>query len=432
MKKLILTPVLIALALTCYSQVPTEGLVGYWPFSGNANDFSGNDYHGITYGPLLWEDRFGNEKSSYRFDGIDDSILIKGINEVVLSFSCWIATGSSNKKNILTTLNGGVATPNYGVLFSVPEDKPAFFVGTSFGAWGDPGNFMMEGDAIVNDGQWHHIVVTIDPSNSNNCSMYVDGLFATAQTTGDITAVDFSVLENRDYSIGVERDSDYPFNGYIDQIRFYNRWLNQNEVELLFNEQECPGIVNGDTATYFVSSGEFEAVSKKLYLDSTDFYLTTGGCDSLVNHYSEFVFEPNYHTDTLYVTIQDTLTTEVFDTTYVTINDTIPVYDSIAVTDTLYIDAVLTDINTPDFINTIRIYPNPTKDYIFINTGDYSNMYGYRIIIIDQIGASVFDNFILEPLYEINLSTWSGKGLYLVQLLDQTGEIIEVRKIILQ
>lgn len=432
MKKLIFTLLILALSAISYSQAPTDGLIGFWPFSGNANDYSSNNYHGVTYGPLLWEDRFGNEKSSYRFDGLDDSILIKGIPEAVLSFSCWIATGSSDKKNILTTQNGGVATPNYGILLSVPVDKPAFFIGTSFGAWGDPGNFLMEGDAIVNDGQWHHVLVTIDSSNSNNCKMYIDGIFATAQTTGDITSVDFSALENRDYSIGVERDSDYPFSGYIDQIRFYNRWLNQNEVEMLYNEQECLTIVNGDTVSYYVSSIEFEAVSEILHLDSSDFYLTFNGCDSIMNHYSKFNFEPNYYTDTLYVTIHDTLTIEVFDTTYATVTDTIPVYDSIAVTDTLIIDVVLTNINSPNITNTLKIYPNPGKDFIYINTGDYSDMYGYRLKIIDQLGVEVFDNFILEPLYEINLSSWSGKGLYLVQLLDPTGNIIGIRKIILQ
>ena len=130
--------------------------------------------------------------------------------------------------------------------------------------------------------------------------------------------------------------------------------------------------------------------------------------------------------DTSYVTIQDTVTTEVFDTTVVT------VYDSIAVTDTLIIDAVLTGISAPDNINTLRIYPNPARDFLFINTGDYTRMHRYRLKILNLHGATVFETNIEQALYEVNLSSWTGTGMYFVQVIDDGGELIETRKIILQ
>ena len=43
------------------SYVPTDGLVGYWPFNGNANDESGNGNNGTVNGATLTSDRFGNE-----------------------------------------------------------------------------------------------------------------------------------------------------------------------------------------------------------------------------------------------------------------------------------------------------------------------------------------------------------------------------------
>ena len=61
MKKLIY----LFIALLCISQhvtaqvpsyVPTDGLVGYWPFNGNANDESGN---GTINGAILSNDRYG-------------------------------------------------------------------------------------------------------------------------------------------------------------------------------------------------------------------------------------------------------------------------------------------------------------------------------------------------------------------------------------
>lgn len=53
--------------------VPTDGLVGYWPFNGNANDESGNGNDGIVNGASLEVDRFGFASSSYYFNGVDAS-----------------------------------------------------------------------------------------------------------------------------------------------------------------------------------------------------------------------------------------------------------------------------------------------------------------------------------------------------------------------
>lgn len=108
------------------------------------------------------------------------------------------------------------------------------------------------------------------------------------------------------------------------------------------------------------------------------------------------------------------------------------VYDSIAVTDTLIIDVVLTSIDSPDNVNTLKIYPNPAKDHIYINTGDYTKMNGYQLKIINQTGAIVFETNVENQLYEVNLSTWTGTGMYYIQVLDSGGGIIEIRKIILQ
>ncbi|MBK7683478.1 MAG: hypothetical protein IPJ26_13895 [Bacteroidetes bacterium] len=43
----------------------SSGLVGYWPFCGNAVDESGNGNNGTTNGTTLTQDRFGNLNSAY-------------------------------------------------------------------------------------------------------------------------------------------------------------------------------------------------------------------------------------------------------------------------------------------------------------------------------------------------------------------------------
>ena len=49
------------------SYVPKTGLVGWWPFNGNANDESGNGNHGVVNGVTLTVDRSGKSNGAYQF-----------------------------------------------------------------------------------------------------------------------------------------------------------------------------------------------------------------------------------------------------------------------------------------------------------------------------------------------------------------------------
>ncbi len=59
------------------SQTPlTNGLVAYFPFSGNANDSSGNGNNGAPSNATLTADRFGNANSAYQFNGTNARIIL--------------------------------------------------------------------------------------------------------------------------------------------------------------------------------------------------------------------------------------------------------------------------------------------------------------------------------------------------------------------
>lgn len=78
------------------------------------------------------------------------------------------------------------------------------------------------------------------------------------------------------------------------------------------------------------------------------------------------------------------------------------------------------------------IYPNPAKDHIIISTGHYSMMPDYSIRILNSLGTTVFETRITQAIYEINLSAWSGKGIYVLQVYDNSNAIIATKKIVLQ
>ena len=110
------------------SNIPTDGLVAYYPFNGNANDESGNDHHGTVNGATLSEDRNGHNNSAYNFQVADwdsgnggDYIYIPHSNEFnfeSFTLSAWVyrtSVGASNSPQHLTILRKfeeGYSNPN--------------------------------------------------------------------------------------------------------------------------------------------------------------------------------------------------------------------------------------------------------------------------------------------------------------------------------
>jgi len=153
------------LSMALVSQIPTEGMVGYWSFTGNADDESGNGNHGTVHGASLTEDRFGNSNSAYLFDGTNDRIYI-GNNLLMqgdsISFSCWfksettgipLSTGNRNTYLIRKSYSDSLRSQLY---LSDATDGHGSYVGNCYAS---PDN-------------WHHVVVTYDGQNH---LMYLDG-----------------------------------------------------------------------------------------------------------------------------------------------------------------------------------------------------------------------------------------------------------------
>jgi hypothetical protein len=72
----LLVPCLHSSAQTLPDYLPTDGLVGWWPFNGNANDESGNGNDGAFNGAVLTFDRANAANQSAEFDGVDDYISL--------------------------------------------------------------------------------------------------------------------------------------------------------------------------------------------------------------------------------------------------------------------------------------------------------------------------------------------------------------------
>ena len=86
------------LSLTCFSGSAqgwlTNGLVGYYPFDGNANDRSGNGNNGVMTGGTLVADRFGTPGRALDLNGQGELVTVAhnaGLNltnDLTISVHC--------------------------------------------------------------------------------------------------------------------------------------------------------------------------------------------------------------------------------------------------------------------------------------------------------------------------------------------------------
>ena len=108
---------------------------------------------------------------------------------------------------------------------------------------------------------------------------------------------------------------------------------------------------------------------------------------------------------------------------------------NITVTDTLVINSGQLSFNDPVlWANNITIAPNPAKTQININFNNITDLNGGTIKIINSLGQQVGTApvTISGTNTSMQLSTWGGAGLYFVQILNSQGQIVDIKKIILQ
>ena len=233
MKKLFLTLTLvifiipIGISQDLPSYVPSDGLVAYYPFNGNANDASGNGNQGTVNGATLTSDRDGNEESAFYFSGSNCSTRIDAnvdMSTVLnsMTVSMWInKTGDGCIfPRVFDFYDGGDSSNDWGE------------------AWGNNTNFNNV-SSIVNSNVWYQLVITTNTSN-NEKKYYVNGILEKTTTFGKTLPL------SGDLSIGRMNHPAYDaFNGVIDDFGIWNRALTEQEIQNLYISSTGDIILNG-------------------------------------------------------------------------------------------------------------------------------------------------------------------------------------------
>jgi len=218
-----------------------RGCVGAWnPGLGQSGlvlrDWGGRKNHGtLTNGPV-WSTSTGRQALS--FDGVNDYVGIGDVASLkitgAITLSVWVKRGA-----ILGTLQGvlskgggggGAGYAPYTLVWN--HDNGMYFLQSTTG---DDWHTLILSSTKITDTNWHHIVAT---NNLTTARLYIDNVAENTDTNPALLLWD----NTRPVLIGAEHDGSILRrfnNGFIDDVRIYNRALSTSEIKLLFQH---PGI----------------------------------------------------------------------------------------------------------------------------------------------------------------------------------------------
>lgn len=446
MKKHLTLIILTFSSICAFAQVPnyvpTNGLIGWWPFNGNANDASGNGNNGTVNGATLTTDRFGVAYKAYSFDGIGDNIYIANNffdnGAVGWSLSVWYNLdqlpnpNNGNSSHILFN-----TSPHHGISCAMNwggSSKYSFYLGNGTPApfW-NTSIFNAQSNQNINLNSWKHFALV---KSGNTYTLYIDGVF-------DISWTSTSSISNYFYQMYFgacdPNNSNEVIIGKLDDIGIWNRALTQCEIQDLYiaelnslnvNAGLDQEICQGQSTSLFGSGASNYSWSNNVVNGvgfvpaSSSNYIVTGtdanGCIG---------------TDTMHVelipTSSSTLTETALDSytlngqTYTqsgTYTQVIPNAAGCDSTITLNLSLDFTGISELD--KEFSIAPNPATDQLTISTSTLSNeMY----ILFDPQGRKVLEGSLTGTTTQLDLSKLA-RGNYLLQIGEKLTPVKLVKE----
>ena len=375
--KLLFTAILFVIATNTFSQVPnyvpTNGLVGYWPFNGNAIDESVNANDGTVNGATLTSDRNGAVDNAYSFDGNNDYVHIN--NNFFdngwpnFTLSCWYFLdqisnpNNANSSHILfnTAPHNGLACG----LNCFGSNKYSLWLGN--GSPATSWNVLFNNESIQNiqTNSWHNFVLV---KYTNQYNLYIDGVL-------DISWIAATTISSYPYQMYFGSTDPSVSNeviiGKLDDIGIWNRSLSDCEIQDLYTSQL--GSAN-TSSTITQTVLDSLTLNGQTYTQSgtyTQVIPNAAGCDSTI---------------TLNLTLNFTGITELKDG--------------------------------------IRIYPNPTFDNLTIERTSSLNS---EYILVDSQGRLVLQGELTETITHLSLGKLE-YGNYILQLENQSVPIRIVKQ----
>ena len=228
-------------------------LLACYKFDGNALDSKGL-HHGTVYGATLTTDRFGKANAAYVFNGTGNYIQLSNASDFGLTnftWSAWVNASVLSTIDVPKTIfsvgnNAGDQHINM-YYWDVPGQS-----GWNYGSYTSPTTaalpYLISYNSVSTN-KWVHIVII---RTATERKMYINGQLSVSNTANP-AFYNTPILA----AIGSRYNGIQPFSGKIDDVKIYNGTLTDEEILLLYNEEQgecsapCSGII------YSLGSGDW-------------------------------------------------------------------------------------------------------------------------------------------------------------------------------
>ena len=227
MKKIFTLLFCLPFSILCSGQIPTEGLVGYFPFNGSTMDESGYGNNLINFGATLTSDKNGLPDHAYLFNNnslitAPDSVMFSDLNASFSISLSYFASGLNSSWPTLINKLHANGTTFTGFYLGIDSSRNVlrFRIGGSY----------VETPSALN--QWKHAVISY---GNGSMKLYMNGTLQ-----GSKQIADLNQANKENFTIGKQSQAQSEmkgtsfFTGSMDEIRMYNRILTSAEVELLY------------------------------------------------------------------------------------------------------------------------------------------------------------------------------------------------------
>lgn len=389
------------------SYVPTSGLVGWWPFTGNANDQSVNSNNSVLSGPTLTTDRFGTANAAYSFNGTSDFITVLNSTSLSLmdsaSFSFWMMWNGDNSIGGAGQTMIEKSTPGNIENYRISIEEPTASIPNKLSFLSNV--VEVHSASTYTTLTWVHTVVTV---KAGVIKIYINGIL---DFTG---AVNLVASNTNDLLFGQSSQTgQHFFFGKLDDIGIWNRTLTQTEITNLSNS--CNILITTQPINQSAVVGNNAQFSTTVTSGTATYQWqqNSGTGYTTLSNFGQFT---GVTTNTL--TISSVTLSQNNNGYRCLINEG----GCLDTTTVAILSVSLTGITEYNNELKLIIYPNPSNTTITINT-----IVKYcSVKVLNTIGQTVITSGNNKA---INVSSLEN-GIYFIQLFDEKNKMLKTEKFV--
>jgi hypothetical protein len=210
-----------------------SGLVSWWPFDGNGNDFQ------VTHNTTLFNDPAfvpGEVDQALQFDGVDDFAAAPASLNVGtgngFTIDLWIKpTDVSTQRPLLEWNNGFSQGVHLWIAVPIEGGGP----GSLFANIKEPSganHFLSSGQGLLHVNTYHHVALMYDKGTSGIAAgaLFIDGEVVAANFFST-----FTPETSFDLFFGTRPASAERFVGQMDEVEIFNHALAASEIQAIYN-----------------------------------------------------------------------------------------------------------------------------------------------------------------------------------------------------